>query len=219
MIACWRLFYGRLAINVDFMRSIGDKVPGSSGAAVEEKMFGRTGEPRESSRSFRRLPVVAIKLPVNVWRAKRNVESLKVDADRWWREAVAPDSTATVADAKALFQEALGYWYAAARAHMVLTLMAVGCYEQLQGICRRAGSAGLELRLLSSDKKILEAQTVSDLWAVAHGQASLQTFLVAHGYHGPAEGQLSSRSWREDPSPLEPLLEAYAEARSQRTSG
>jgi phosphohistidine swiveling domain-containing protein len=30
-----------------------------------------------------------------------------------------------------------------------------------------------------------------------------------HGYHGPDEGELSSRTWREDPAPLEALIRQY----------
>ena len=37
-----------------------------------------------------------------------------------------------------------------------------------------------------------------------------------HGYHGPDEGQISSTSWREDPSPLLRLLDRYREIGTQR---
>ena len=45
------------------------------------------------------------------------------------------------------------------------------------------------------------------------------TWLVArHGYHGPDEGQISSRSWREDRAPLLGLLERYRSVGAPRTS-
>jgi pyruvate,water dikinase len=50
---------------------------------------------------------------------------------------------------------------------------------------------------------------MSDLWAVSRDAMTLEVFLAAHGYHGPAEGEISSRSWREDPSPLRHLIETY----------
>jgi pyruvate,water dikinase len=34
-------------------------------------------------------------------------------------------------------------------------------------------------------------------------------FLGRHGYHGPDEGNLTSRSWREDPTPAQRLVERY----------
>lgn len=48
-----------------------------------------------------------------------------------------------------------------------------------------------------------------ELWAVSRGQRSLSDFLAVHGYHGPTEGEISSRSWREDRSPVAQLLETY----------
>ena len=50
---------------------------------------------------------------------------------------------------------------------------------------------------------------MADLWAVSRDRLTLERFLAAHGYHGPAEGEISTRSWREDPSPLEALLATY----------
>jgi phosphohistidine swiveling domain-containing protein len=32
-----------------------------------------------------------------------------------------------------------------------------------------------------------------------------------HGYHGPSEGEISSRVWREDPAPLQRMVAAYAD--------
>ena len=31
-----------------------------------------------------------------------------------------------------------------------------------------------------------------------------------HGFHGPLEGEMSSRVWREDPEPLRRLIREYA---------
>src|SRR4029077_16582161 len=33
-----------------------------------------------------------------------------------------------------------------------------------------------------------------------------------HGYHGPDEGNLQSRSWREDPTPVHTMLAQYQRA-------
>ena len=66
---------------------------------------------------------------------------------------------------------------------------------------RRRGSA-------RGGDSLYEAATISELWAVAHGQESMASFLLVHGFHGPAEGELSSLSWGEDPSPLGRLIES-----------
>src|SRR5439155_4243764 len=40
--------------------------------------------------------------------------------------------------------------------------------------------------------------------------AQLAAFLTEHGFHGPNEGELSDRSWREDPTPIVVILEKLA---------
>jgi pyruvate,water dikinase len=54
-----------------------------------------------------------------------------------------------------------------------------------------------------------ETALMADLWAVSRDRLTLEEFLASHGYHGPAEGEISSRSWREDSAPLEALLATY----------
>jgi len=78
-------------------------------------------------------------------------------------------------------------------------------------------TADLELRLLGGFGELEEIRVSADLWQVAQGELELSTFLSRHGFRGPADGELSSRSWREDPKPIEALLAPYRtlpEARS-----
>ena len=50
------------------------------------------------------------------------------------------------------------------------------------------------------------------LWRVAHGRSSIEAFLAQFGFRGPVESETSSRSWREDPGPIEGLLDQMASA-------
>jgi len=54
-----------------------------------------------------------------------------------------------------------------------------------------------------------ETAVVGDLWAMSRGRLDLGAFLDRHGYHGPGEGEISGRVWREDPAPVEALLAGY----------
>src|SRR6185295_8680439 len=58
------VFFGRAAGNVRLFREMGDRLPGTSGDAVEEQIFGvgRTGQP--SRPQYGRYPVAAVKLPL-----------------------------------------------------------------------------------------------------------------------------------------------------------
>jgi pyruvate,water dikinase len=50
---------------------------------------------------------------------------------------------------------------------------------------------------------------IEDLWRASRGEITEATVVAEHGYHGPLEGEISSRVWREDPSPLTRMIEAY----------
>ena len=54
-----------------------------------------------------------------------------------------------------------------------------------------------------------EIRVAGDLWSVARGDRTLAQFLSAHGFRGPADGELSSRAWREDPGPVEALVMSW----------
>jgi phosphohistidine swiveling domain-containing protein len=204
------IFYGHFAGNLDMMRRIGDQMPGSSGDAVEAQYFGQAREGITSSRSVARTPIVIAKLPVNAWRARRKLERLQREIDAWWRRSVAPGSTrGDVEEARAAFRDARHYWLVTCRAHTIASMIAQGLYEQVRRMSEATGQLGLEQRLLSSEHGLDETQTIADLWNVANGKRSMEDFLATHGFHGPREGELSSRSWREDPGPLEALLDAY----------
>src|SRR5947209_4398853 len=50
---------------------------------------------------------------------------------------------------------------------------------------------------------------VSDIWNASRGIGSLAAVVDNHGFHGPLEGEASSRVWREDPAPLQRMIAAY----------
>jgi pyruvate,water dikinase len=54
-----------------------------------------------------------------------------------------------------------------------------------------------------------ETELIEDLWSASQGRLELDEVVRRHGYHGPDEGELSSRSWREDPAPLAAIVRSY----------
>jgi pyruvate,water dikinase len=97
----------------------------------------------------------------------------------------------------------------AMRFHIAATLLGQATYEQVRKLAERSGQPGLELRLISGYGTVEETQLTADLWDVSRGRLSLDGFLLRHGFHGPGEGEISSRSWREDPSALVAIVERY----------
>jgi pyruvate,water dikinase len=220
------IFFGRFTANIDQMRLMGDLMPGTSGDAVEEQILGGVGEPggrgvsprqrrREplgnasSSPTMRRYPVVAVKMPAQAVRVPKLLTARRSEIDRWWRATVAPGAIPDGRAARARFKEAMGHFETVMRPHCAATMIAQGVYDQLSKLAKAAGTPGIETRLSTGYGQMEETELMADLWSVSRCGQTLERFLARHGYHGPAEGEISTRSWREDPSPLETLLATY----------
>jgi phosphohistidine swiveling domain-containing protein len=199
------IFHGRPAFNVDAFRATGDAIPGTSGDAVETLIFGGKKTSATSSALWRRYPIVAVKLPIAALRSRPAMDRLGAATETWWRESTS--STRSRPALIALLHEAQRRIIQIGPHHTVLSMLAVGAYEQCRNLCRSAGCDGLETSLLGTDGE--EGKTVADLWAVSRDRMTIETFLHAHGFHGPAEGELSKPSWREDPAALHALIDTY----------
>ena len=202
------VFYGHYALNVNTFRALGDRMPGSCGDAVEEQLFGaaRSGIGNRPVRG--RYPIVVAKLPSNLLRAPAIVSRARSDHFAWWRDGVLPG----VSDGHALLQEACTRFVAVMRAHLIVTMLAQGAFEQLAQVCRRLGHEGLERALGGGYGGMEESALVADVARLSSGALSEAGFVALHGFHGPAAGDVSCRSWREDASPVRALAAAHGRA-------
>jgi pyruvate,water dikinase len=208
--------HGHPALNLDLFRRIADATPGSSGDQVERSFFGSVRPGVGGAPRYRRYPVVAARMPVAAVRCRRALLGATTEVDAWWRRSTSPDALdglAVLADhraAAALLVEAHRRYARLARPHVTLGLVAQGLYDQVGRLAARAGMAGAEARLVPGGAE--ESRLVGQLWEVSRGQRGLDRFVAEHGYHGPLESELSSRSWREDAAPLAKLVTAYRDA-------
>jgi pyruvate,water dikinase len=203
------IFFGRFTANVDQLRAMGDLMPGTSADAIEEQLLGGAATGTGGHPTMRRYPVVAVKMPGQVVRIPKVLASRRAEIDNWWRATVAPGAIPDGRAARARFKEAAHHYESAMRPHSVASMLAQALYEQLTKLARAAGKPGLETRLTTGYGQMEETALMADLWSVSRGGMTLEAFLAAHGYHGPAEGEISSRSWRENPAPLDALLATY----------
>lgn len=202
------IIYGRAVANVDRLRAMAGGIPGTSGNAMEEQLFGsvRPGIPDNPRRG--RYPVVAIKMPINAVRLPGDVRRVRAETDTWWRRSITAAEAADLEAAKSIFGESARTFVAVCIVHGFCALLGQAVFDQVAKLARRR-SEDLLLRLSSGYGKMAESDTVRDLWDVAHGRLNLDTFLRDHGYHAPNEGEMSSYSWREDPRPLDSIIENY----------
>jgi len=204
------LFHGRLGANVDFMGRFGDKLPGTSGAAVAEQLLGRLPDDFVSEPTLRRLPFVAVTLPRSVIRSPRAVRKLAAETASWWSAQVARSPTLSFQAASDQFALAQREFRRSMGIHVTCVMAAIQpLYDVIGRLSKRVGSPDLTQRLLTGHGNHAEVEVVEDLWAVSRDRLGLDAFLARHGYHGPDEGEISAYVWRERPEPVGALIEQY----------
>jgi pyruvate,water dikinase len=203
-------FYGRTVANIEAMRMIGDRMPGTSANAVEEQLFGVVRPDAVNKPSYARLPAVAARMPRTVARLRAEQLALHSEIQGWWRTAVL-SPPADLAGARALLRQARARYTRAFELGTIASMLAQALYDQVVILATAAGRDGLQHRLVTGYEGLIETGVLIDIARFARGRIDLLSFLLRHGFHGPDEGQLASTVWRERPAPLLALSARYAE--------
>ena len=200
-------FYGRMAVRVDFLCAMGDLVPGHSGEALARDFFGFVPPDYISSPSLRRLPFILARYPRTLFTIARNIERLRETTDRWWRREIAAIGSYDLAKLRALVTVAWDRFAENLAAQAVISACAIQpVQEQLSSLC---AAASVDPAVLLRGASHEEGVVLDDLWAVSRKTLGFEEFLRRHGYHGPGEGEVQTRVWREDPGPLRRQLAQY----------
>jgi phosphohistidine swiveling domain-containing protein len=205
-----RAFHGRGAAQLEFLCTMGDRIPGTSGAAIAEQVFGEAPPELVGRRDVRRYPVIAVKLPWTSMRAPSVLRAAAAETQAWWRIETERAHTLELKAATELFADAAGRF----RRNVALQATTLFCvvqpvYDLFERLAARAGVADLT-GLASGYGAVPETAVVGDLWKVSRGELTMAELVGRHGFHGPREGELSARVWREDASPLQRLVAEYA---------
>jgi len=209
----WAIFYGRVALSIDFSRNLHSRASRAQAAAFDRQIYGVTESLPQSDE-----PDVKTAFAAEAERKSAAHEQVLIaywrdNADaihQWWKEKISPSALANTEALGKLWIEAQGKFEEASRAHCGTSGIAIRSYGELRALCERVGKPDLETRLLAGLGDTHDAQLMNDLWAVAHGETTLEAFVAEHGYNGAASSALHSRVWREDPAALRPLIERYA---------
>jgi pyruvate,water dikinase len=204
-------FYGRGALRVDFLALMGDRMPGANGAGIARDIFAArfpdtfVSRPRPAY-----YPLVGVKLPLTMATGPRHMRRGRALTQQFWDQQVPAMATADTDAARSCFAQARERFgrnvYLAA---MGLFAVVQPVHEQLDNLVDAAGPEVDKQAIMAGYGSHEETAMLADLWACAHDRLPLSSFLARHGYHGPNEGQMSTLAWREDPAPVERLLEAY----------
>lgn len=202
-------FYGRMAVRVDFLCHMGDLIPGHSGESLSRDFFGFVPEGFRSQPSLRRLPFILARYPRTIAGIGGRIKRLRRETDAWWRLETARMADLGFADTQRVAAAARDRFFDALAAQAVSSATLIQpIQEQLTTVCEHAGVDAAVLLRGSSHE---EGAVLDDLWAASRDTLDVANFIDRHGYHGPGEGELETRVWREDPAAVHALVRRYKE--------
>jgi pyruvate,water dikinase len=203
-----RPFHGRLAMQLEFMGMVGDRMPMITGRDAIRGQFGEAPETMTFAPTRSRYPAVAVRFPRAFLGLPRRMRSMADEQDRWWRSTTATASGLDLPAAQALFAEAQARFGRTSSLQLVSTMASVQpLYDALRALVSRAGVGDVSLL---SGVGGAESDVVNDIWRASRKEITVSDVVRAHGFHGPLEGEISATVWREDDGPLRALVERYA---------
>ncbi|HEV8625732.1 MAG TPA: PEP-utilizing enzyme [Acidimicrobiia bacterium] len=206
------VFFGRCAANVNVLRVIMGGLPGVTGDDIERDVLGSVRDGVVDQGYRWRLPAVLIRLPRLITLVGRRAERFRAESFAWWARQVDATGLRPGNEPRAALAGALDRFGVAIRLQAGTRLAYSGSTAAIARLADRAGRPELTGHLLCGRGASEETVIADDLWALAQGGTDLASFLRHHGYCGPNVGELSSRSWRENPAPVESLLPTLKEA-------
>jgi len=202
-------FYGRIAMQVDYFALLGDRVPGSTGREIVANTLGRVPDGMEFHPTRRRYPAVAVRLPWCFLTTQRRIRRLGTDMARWHAAQLAAIPAHDLSGAIGTLLEARQQFERAAVLHgLVLFSVVQPLYAALTQLVGNAGVG--DVATLSGVFGVETSEMITDIWDVSRGRTTVENVTARHGFHGPLEGEMSSRVWREDDAPLRRMVAEYA---------
>jgi phosphohistidine swiveling domain-containing protein len=201
-------FFGRIAMRSEWLAAVGDRMPGTTGEVAIAGMLGEAPPTMTFAPTMRRYPVIAYRLPYAALTMPGRVRSLAPEIDSWWRSEIPRLAGADFAGAVAIFDGATRRFSETMTAHGIALFAAITpLINALTALVKRIGIG--DVGVLSGTGGA-EMAMIDDIWKASRGALTLEQVVANQGFHGPLEGEISSRVWREDPSPLAAVIERYA---------
>lgn len=204
---------GRQAVNIAVLRQVVARLPGVHPDDVERDIFGsvRSGIPKEPG-APRRIPVIIVKLPIAMLGIDRHIRAMYADQHRWWRAEVLEAAAGTprsAAEAMARLEESHRRFAVAMTLHHRSRFLLSAAEKPVRDAFTRIGRPDDARELLCAYGGVAETGMADALYAVARDELSITEFLGEYGFHGPNEGNVYTRSWREEPERVNALVAGY----------
>ncbi|HEY4342939.1 MAG TPA: PEP-utilizing enzyme [Parvibaculum sp.] len=203
-------FLGRIAGNIEFIRMLADRLPGSSGDIIEKSIMGALRPGVTSRKDRSRYPLIAFKLLWLLARLPAEMHLHLKESLEWWSARVAELPSSDYARALSILKEAANERHLAIMDRQtIVAQLSPMVWSPLHKMGAKLGSEEDALAITSGIGGMVESRMLDELWRVAHGEIDMQSFLARYGYMGPDCGELQSRSWREDIASLSASLRGY----------
>jgi phosphohistidine swiveling domain-containing protein len=205
--AILQIVHGRIAMQMEYLMVMCDRIPGADGTEAVRTFFGRAPDTLVSNPTWRRYPAVAAKLPYVFATAPGRMKKLAAGTDAWWRTQTRLVPSMSRAEAARGFTQAANSFHDTLCLHsLVLCAVVQPLYDALAKLIDKAGTG--DIGVLSGSGGA-EMAIVGDMWRASRDEIPLSQVIESHGFHGPFEGELSSHVWRENPAPLKRMIDGY----------
>lgn len=128
---------------------------------------------------------------------------------QWWREDVL--GNASHASPLQRLEMSRSKFAEAMNLHSRVRFLVPVAVGAVTAIAAPASGAGPEQtrNLLSGFGNVAETTLADDIWRVSRDEMTIEAFLAEYGFHGPNEGNVYTKSWREQPERVHALVSAY----------
>ena len=202
------IFFGRIALRVDFFCEMGDLIPGASGEAVARDALGYVPPDYTPSSSKRRWPMFLVRMPIVLTTTRPKAIRAHDQTREIYRRETRRAKTLDLNGARAQYSAAVAR-FRSTMAIQAVTITAV-IQPAFSAVTRVAEQADVDPgSLMRGYGSHVESELIEDLWQLSREEIRLDTFLDRHGHHGPDAGELSNPSWRVDPAPLLRTVAGY----------
>ena len=202
-------FYGRGVMSVEVLRMIGDRMSGATGEQVVSGMIGFVPEGMTFAPTRRYAAAVARRFPATFVRVPSMLRAFVPEQDAWWRRSAFEVAGFTdKARVRAFLSEAFERHERATVTQCIAVFGGVQpVHDAIEQAAARFGADYASV--LTSPVGGAEMEVVADIWRASRGALSVEDVARRHGFHGPVEGEIASRVWRDDPTPLDLLVSRY----------
>lgn len=205
-----QFIHGRMAANVDYLRLMADRLPGTSGAALEEQMLGSVRPDAKVNTDKSRYLAVAVSFIRMMAGMRKRTRQLHDRTMARWRNYAAYLPRADFETAQTVFEwEITKGQEDVIGTHGLTALLSPVVWEPLARMVRRVGTEDDVLAMSAGLGGVEEADMMQSLWELAHHGGTLEPFLKRYGFMGPDSGELESKPWRLDPRSLHAAIRAF----------